>query len=188
MKIFQIIFSFFLVTLLFSCGNQEAANEKAQADSIARVRTEDSLAQLEAQKQEAAAATTPTVELDPTKPAISEIATGIFKELIGKAGLVETLNEAGPFTVFAPSDQTLSAVKSSVKDAEKLKAALSKHIVKGLYTVPDLIDGQELETISGEKLKVKIDGGVLTINGAEFVTMDEMAKNGVVHGINKVLN
>jgi len=187
MKIFQIIFSFFLVTLLFSCGNQEAANEKAQADSIARVRTEDSLAQLEAQKQEAAT-TTPTVELDPTKPAVAEIATGIFKELIGKAGLVETLNEAGPFTVFAPSDQSLSAVKSSVKDAEKLKAALSKHIVKGLYTVPDLIDGQELETISGEKLKVKIDGGVLTINGAEFVTMDEMAKNGVVHGISKVLN
>jgi len=69
------------------------------------------------------------------------------------AGLVDTLSGPGPFTVFAPTNQGFSDIKSTVDTLLKpenkgdLKNVLSYHVVPGTYTAADLKDGQELTTV-----------------------------------------
>jgi transforming growth factor-beta-induced protein len=109
------------------------------------------------------------------------------------AGLVETLQGAGPFTVFAPTDEAFAAIQ---KDVDKLlkpenKAKLSKvltyHVVSGKMVAADLKDGQELVTVEGGKLKVSIKNGVVMVGNATVKMADVDASNGVVHVIDKVL-
>jgi transforming growth factor-beta-induced protein len=109
------------------------------------------------------------------------------------AGLVETLQGAGPFTVFAPTDAAFAAIQ---KDVDKLlkpenKAKLSKvltyHVVSGKMVAADLKDGQELVTVEGGKLKVSIKNGVVMVGNATVKMADVDASNGVIHVIDKVL-
>jgi uncharacterized surface protein with fasciclin (FAS1) repeats len=109
------------------------------------------------------------------------------------AGLVETLQGAGPFTVFAPTDAAFAAIQSSVDTLLKpeSKAELTKiltyHVVSGKTMAADLKDGQELTTVQGGKLKVSIAGGKVMINDATVTTADVAASNGVVHVVDKVI-
>ena len=110
------------------------------------------------------------------------------------AGLVETLQGKGPFTVFAPTDAAFAAIQSEVdklmKPENKAKMAkiLTYHVVAGKVMAADLKNGQEITTVQGGKLKVKImaDGKVM-IGDAHVTTADIQASNGVIHVIDKVL-
>jgi uncharacterized surface protein with fasciclin (FAS1) repeats len=107
--------------------------------------------------------------------------------------LAKTLQGKGPFTVFAPTNQAFSDVRSTVdmllKPANKadLQKVLTYHVVPGTYTAANLKDGQELTTVQGQKLKVSVNGGTVKVNGATVEKADVNASNGVVHVINKVL-
>ena len=109
------------------------------------------------------------------------------------ADLIETLEGAGPFTVFAPTDDAFAAIQSSVdsllkpENKAKLANILTYHVVSGAHLAADLKDGSELTTVQGEKLKVTVNGGKVTIGGANVTTADVAASNGVVHLIDKVL-
>ena len=109
------------------------------------------------------------------------------------AGLLETLQGKGPFTVFAPSDAAFAAIQSDVDKLLKpeSKAKLSKiliyHVVSGKMKAADLKDGQELTTVEGSKLKVMVKDGKVTIGNATVTTTDISASNGVIHVIDKVL-
>ena len=109
------------------------------------------------------------------------------------AGLVETLQGKGPFTVFAPTDAAFAAIQSEVDKLLKpeSKSALSKiltfHVVSGKTMAADLKDGQELTTVEGGKLKVVVKDGMVTIGNAKVTTADINASNGVIHVIDKVL-
>ena len=109
------------------------------------------------------------------------------------ADLVETLEGAGPFTVFAPTDDAFAAIQSDVdgllkpENKAKLANILTYHVVSGAHLAADLEDGAELTTVQGEKLKVTVNGGKVTIGGANVTTADVAASNGVVHLIDKVL-
>ncbi len=109
------------------------------------------------------------------------------------AGLVETLQGTGPFTVFAPTDAAFAAIQ---KEVDKLlkpenKAALAKiltyHVVAGKVLAADLKDGQEVTTVQGGKLKVTIKDGKVMIGNANVTAADIDASNGVIHVIDKVL-
>jgi uncharacterized surface protein with fasciclin (FAS1) repeats len=122
------------------------------------------------------------------------------------AGLVETLNGEGPFTVFAPTNEafanlleTLGDDFSSLSDfdteAEKalLVKVLTYHVVAGTAAFStDLSDGQSIETFQTENVGISlVDGGVQIVDAtgtnANVTTADVKASNGVVHIIDKVL-
>jgi uncharacterized surface protein with fasciclin (FAS1) repeats len=109
------------------------------------------------------------------------------------AGLVETLQGKGPFTVFAPTDAAFASIQKDVdtllkpENKEKLSKILTYHVVSGKTMAADLKDGQELTTVQGEKLKVSLKNGKVMIGDAHVSTADVQASNGVVHVIDKVL-
>ncbi|OYU83843.1 MAG: fasciclin [Flavobacterium sp. BFFFF2] len=109
------------------------------------------------------------------------------------ADLVTTLEGAGPFTVFAPTDAAFAAIQKDVdsllkpENKAKLADILTYHVVSGKHMAADLKDGAELTTLQGEKLKVSVHADKVMIGGAHVTTANVEASNGVVHLIDKVL-
>jgi len=134
--------------------------------------------------------------MNQTKKDIVGIASESAKTLaaaVTAAGLVETLQGSGPFTVFAPTDGAFAAIQKDVdellkpENKKKLTDILTYHVVSGNAMAADLKDGQELTTVQGGKLKVSIKGDKVMINDANVTMADVAASNGVVHVIDKVL-
>lgn len=116
----------------------------------------------------------------------------ILTELLETAGLVETLQGEGPFTVFAPTDEAFAALpegtleelmKEENKDA--LIQILSYHVVPGSVTSIELAEG-EVQTVEGSPVMIKL-GDAVMVNDATVVTPDVEASNGVIHVIDKVI-
>jgi uncharacterized surface protein with fasciclin (FAS1) repeats len=127
---------------------------------------------------------------------ILAIATGNAKTLtaaVTAAGLNKTLQGAGPFTVFAPTDKAFSAIQKDVdsllkpENKAKLAKVLNFHVVSGKLLAADLKDGKELTTVEGEKLKVSVKDGKVMVGGAHVTAADVAASNGVIHMIDKVM-
>jgi uncharacterized surface protein with fasciclin (FAS1) repeats len=126
--------------------------------------------------------------------AIATPALSTLVAAVKAGGLVETLSSAGPFTVFAPTNDAFAKVPSatlaSLLTAEGKPALvniLTYHVVSGKAMSGDLKDGQEIKTVQGKILKVTIKDGKVYINGAQVVIADVKTKNGVVHVIDSVL-
>jgi uncharacterized surface protein with fasciclin (FAS1) repeats len=126
--------------------------------------------------------------------AIATPALSTLVAAVKAGGLVETLSSAGPFTVFAPTNDAFAKVPSatlaSLLTAEGKPALvniLTYHVVSGKAMSGDLVDGQEIKTVQGKTLKVTIKDGKVYINGAQVVIADVKTKNGVVHVIDSVL-
>ena len=107
--------------------------------------------------------------------------------------LVEVFKGTDAFTVFAPTNDAFAAVQSTVdmllkaENKSKLQNVLKYHVVAGTFKSTDLTDGQEFTTLQGEKLKVAIKEGKVTVGGAEVVAADVAVSNGVVHVISSVV-
>ena len=124
------------------------------------------------------------------------IAAGSFSTLVKAvqaAGLVETLKGAGPFTVFAPTDEAFAALPPGtldavLKDKAKLTSILTYHVVAGKVMAKDVVglNGKTAKTIQGGDLKIDTTSGV-KIGGATVITADVETSNGVIHVIDKVL-
>ncbi len=126
------------------------------------------------------------------------VAAGSFTtltKLVTDAGLVATLQGAGPFTVFAPTDAAFAKVPKETlaalaADKEKLKAVLLYHVVPGKVLAADvmkLAPKAEVATAGGAKVTVTVGAGGVMVDGAKVVTTDVMASNGVIHVIDTVL-
>lgn len=112
---------------------------------------------------------------------------------IKAAGLEETLNERGPFTILAPVNLAFGQMKAtSFEDLlkpmnnGKLSEMVSFHILSEKRLLKDFSNGQKLKTISGQELNVSIKDGEVSINGAKILSRDRQGSNGVVHSINAV--
>jgi len=112
----------------------------------------------------------------------------------GAAGLVPTLQGAGPFTIFAPTDNAFAAlpagtIEALLKDPQgALTQILLYHAVGGKVLSTDLSDGQLIKTINGQSVKVTINTDGVFINNAKVIVADVIADNGVVHVIDAVLS
>lgn len=121
-------------------------------------------------------------------------AAGSFTTLLAAveaAGLVDTLNGEGPFTVFAPTDEAFAAlpegtVEGLLADIPTLTAILTYHVVPGAVMSTDLSDGMMATTVQGSDVTIGTMGGV-TVNGANVVAADIEASNGVIHVIDAVI-
>ncbi len=122
------------------------------------------------------------------------VAANQFKTLVAAAqaaGLGETLQGTGPFTVFAPTDDAFAklptgTIESLLKDLPKLKSILTYHVVAGKVLAKDVAGVKSARTVNGGDLRVGVDHGV-TINNAKVTLADVEASNGVIHVIDTVL-
>lgn len=114
-------------------------------------------------------------------------------ELVTAAGLVDTLNSAGPFTVFAPTDaafaklppETVAALK---KDPKALAAILTYHVAPGKKDAAEVVKMKEIMTVQGQPIMITIvDGKVMLNKSATVVKTDVGASNGVIHVIDTVI-
>ena len=123
------------------------------------------------------------------------VAAGQFKTLttlINRAGLAGTLQQAGPYTVFAPTDAAFKRVPKKtlaalLKNRAKLKAVLLYHVVSGKVTAMDVAGLSSAKTLNGKSVRIRTAGGNVFVNSAKVTKADVMASNGVIHVINRVL-
>jgi uncharacterized surface protein with fasciclin (FAS1) repeats len=109
------------------------------------------------------------------------------------AGLASTLDGAGPFTVFAPTNDAFAKLPAGVVDKLLLpcnKDALTKiltyHVVPAKVLAADIKPGT-VATVEGQNVTLAASNNVVTVNGANVTTADVAASNGVVHVIDGVL-
>jgi uncharacterized surface protein with fasciclin (FAS1) repeats len=122
------------------------------------------------------------------------VSAGSFTTLvtaIKAAGLVDTLKGAGPFTVFAPTDEAFAklpagTVEGLLKDLPKLKQILTYHVVAGKVMAADVVKLKSAKTVEGSDVKIDASNGV-KVNDATVVTPDVAVDNGVIHIIDAVL-
>jgi uncharacterized surface protein with fasciclin (FAS1) repeats len=122
------------------------------------------------------------------------VGAGKFNTLVAAvkaAGLVDTLKSAGPFTVFAPTDEAFAklpagTVENLLKNPEQLKAVLTYHVVSGKVMAADVKSGN-VKTVNGADARLRAKGGKVMINKANVVTADIDCSNGVIHVIDTVI-
>ena len=146
-------------------------------------------------------AASPTPAPTPTPAPAGDIVVvatdaGVFGTLLKAAtaaGLVETLQSAGPFTVFAPTDEAFAALPAGTLDAlladpEALKKVLLYHVVEGKVTSDQIVGMTTATSVEGSPIAISVKDGVVYLNdSAKVVTADVMASNGVIHIIDAVL-
>ena len=135
-----------------------------------------------------------TADRDIVQNALSASNVTTVVAAVKAAGLVDTLESAGPFTVFAPTNDAFNKLPSGTVDTllkpenkDKLVSILTYHVLKGSYKISDLTDGQTLTTVNGQTLTVHINNGVVMINNSVIQTPDVISSNGVTHVIDTVL-
>lgn len=126
------------------------------------------------------------------------VAAGSFTTLVAAvqaADLESTLRSAGPFTVFAPTDDAFDALpEGTVEDLLKpenkatLTGILTYHAVAGEVLAADVVTLDSATTVNGADISVEVVDGEVILNGnVKVITTDIQASNGVIHVINGVL-
>ncbi len=140
--------------------------------------------------------TTEAMEEEMTETVVDVAINNGFDTLVTAvqaAGLVETLQGDGPFTVFAPTDEAFAALPegtldSLLEDPEALAEVLTYHVVPGKVLAADVVELSSATSVEGSDIAIEVvDGGVVLNGSANVVTTDVEASNGVVHIIDAVI-
>ena len=110
------------------------------------------------------------------------------------AGLVDALSNAGPFTVFAPTNDAFNKLpKGTLEDLLKpekkndLTDILQYHVSLGVFKTENLMDGQVIGQVNGGNITITKKNGKLMVNGTATIIASIPASNGIVHVIDNVL-
>lgn len=131
------------------------------------------------------------VQIAASNPQFSTLVTALQA-----AGLVETLEGEGPFTVFAPTNEAFAklpagTIENLLKPENKqvLVDILTYHVTPGKVKAKDVakLNGKEIKMVNGKPAKITVKDGKVFIEGAQIITTDIMAKNGVIHVIDTVI-
>jgi uncharacterized surface protein with fasciclin (FAS1) repeats len=119
---------------------------------------------------------------------------GTLVAAVTAAGLVETLKGAGPFTVFAPTDDAFAKLPAGTvedllkpENKSKLVSILTYHVLPGKIAAADIAGKKmNVKTVQGSEVAVDATNGV-KVDGASVVIADVAASNGVIHAIDAVI-
>ena len=122
------------------------------------------------------------------------VAAGSFTTLVTAvkaAGLVDTLKSAGPFTVFAPTDEAFAklppgALDKLIANPAQLKAVLTYHVVSGKVMAAD-VKTMKVPTVQGASASLVVANGGVMIDKAHVVKTDIVCSNGVIHVVDSVI-
>jgi uncharacterized surface protein with fasciclin (FAS1) repeats len=122
---------------------------------------------------------------------------GTFLAAVESAGMMEDLHGAGPFTVFAPTDDAFDAYLESsgmteeeaLAGGEMLQSIVGYHLVSMMEDSSMVMgmDGESLTTVNGAPLEITVDGETVMVGDATVLRYDIEASNGVIHVIDTVL-
>lgn len=167
--------------VLGACGSDDEAAEDTVAEDTVAEATETTMA------EEMPAEAGDIVAVASGNPDFSTLVAAV-----AAAGLVETLQGEGPFTVFAPTNAAFEALPAGLleklllpENVGVLTAILTYHVVAGKVMSTDVTAG-DVPSVEGSTIAVTTDGGV-KVNGANVVAVDVAASNGVIHVIDAVI-
>jgi len=179
------IFSLALVTGIFSCNNN--ATEDA-TNTTATVSTE-----------QAATGGQENVQDDESEKNVVKVAIGskdhtTLVAAIKQADLVTSLSNAGPFTVFAPTNAAFDALPAGTVEGlmkndkkEDLQNILQYHVAVSTMKAETFTDGQTIGMVNGDNVTVNVKDGKVTLNGNAHIVASIPASNGIIHVIDAVL-
>jgi uncharacterized surface protein with fasciclin (FAS1) repeats len=181
MKI-QVIISFLAVITLAACGG-ETVNTPVTTDSAASA----------VPKAGQSAVVDDDSQKDVVKVAVGSPDHTTLVAALKAAEYVDVLSNAGPFTVFAPTDEAFKklppgTVEDLVKpeNKDKLRTILEYHVYVGGMKTEMMRDGQTIGQASGHNATIKVENGKYMINGANIVA-SVPASNGIIHVVDAVL-
>lgn len=163
--------------LSFQCGNSRSNNNGVTAKSTTSV--------IASSQMSSSRTIAENIKADSSH--------SILAEGFQTAGLMETLSQEGPFTVFAPGNAAFRKLPSGTYESlmetrkEDLANILSYHIVAGSIKTKEIRDGEKLRTLTGEELIITIRNGKVLANGVTVITPDVDASNGIIYVIDGVL-
>lgn len=175
---------------LTGCAAQEEPEPVAEEEVVEETMDEAEPVEEEAPAEEEAMGEAPG---DIVSVAIEAGTFTTLAAALEAAGLVETLQGDGPFTVFAPTDDAFAALPEGVLDALLLEEnvgvlsdILTYHVVSGEIFAADVTAG-DVATLQGSTIAIEV-GDQVTLNGAATVTATDIdASNGVIHVIDQVI-
>lgn len=134
---------------------------------------------------------TPSAPVSVSDSIAGNPALSTLNGLVAKAGLTDTLQAGGPYTVFAPNNDAFKAVPAKTldelaQDPAKLKAVLAYHVLPVKATAAD-IKNSNAKTLNGADLALSKTGSFVTVEDAVVQQADIVASNGVVHVVDRVL-
>ena len=142
-------------------------------------------------------ASTTTVNAQTKDIVETAVSAGSFKTLataLEAADLVTTLKGAGPFTVFAPTDEAFAKLPAGTLESllkpenkAKLRRILTYHVVSGKVMASDVVKLRSAKAVSGDTVKIGSGNGGVTVDQANVVKTDIAASNGVIHVIDAVI-
>lgn len=179
-KIFFI--PFIAMTLLAACNNKkEAANATAASDATASSSGQEAVQDDESAK-------------DVVKIAVGSKDHTTLVAALKQAELVTSLSNAGPFTVFAPTNAAFDklppgTVEGLMKDDKKvdLQNILQYHVAVAGYKAENLKDGQVIGMANGDNITLSVKDGKIMVNGSATIIASIPASNGIIHVIDAVL-
>lgn len=189
-RFFSVVAATCLSAFVFTACNNEAKEEEKMADTTT--------ATTEAKPMEEAGVMVGGANMVPSKDIVDNAASSAdhttLVAAVKAAGLVETLKGAGPFTVFAPTNEAFAKLPAGTVDnllkpemKGDLTSILTYHVVAGAFKAADLKDGQKIKTVQGAELTVSIKDGKVMIDGATVTIPDVISSNGVTHVIDAVV-
>ena len=117
----------------------------------------------------------------------------VFADAVDKAGLVDTLNGAGPYTLFAPTDAAFAKLPEGrlenllrTENKAELISVLNYHVLKGHKTVAEIGKWDSARMVQGQSAPIRVSSGKVTIDGAEVGESDIASSNGMLHGLDTV--
>ncbi len=125
------------------------------------------------------------------------VEAGSFKTLaaaLRAAGLVDTLQGQGPFTVFAPSDEAFAKLPAGTvekllepENKQRLIAVLTYHVVPAKVMAAEVVKLKAPATVNGQRVDIKVDDDKVYVDQAQVVATDIACSNGVIHVIDQVI-
>ena len=172
-----------LLLALFSC-NQSAGSESAPMESPDSTKLAGG--QENVQDNDS--------EKDVVKVAVSSKDHTTLVTALQKADLVTALSNAGPFTVFAPTNEAFAKLPAGtidelMKDAKKedLRNILQYHVTLGVLKPESFTDGQKLGMVNGDNVTIQVKEGKITLNNSVHVVTSIPASNGIIYIVDGVL-
>ena len=134
---------------------------------------------------------------NPSDLVATALSDGRFQTLakaLTSAGLVETLQGDGPFTVFAPTDEAFSKLPAGVvssllkpENSDELGSLLKYHVLAGSIRLAGALEVEEAKAITGESITVTFSDGKVRVNESTLINSDIQCSNGTIHVIDSVL-
>ncbi|MEX2654464.1 MAG: fasciclin domain-containing protein [Acidimicrobiia bacterium] len=191
-----------LALVLAACGGNEAADTTTTTVAPTTTEAMDDMGDLTAMNFGGACAAVPAdgegsfdgMADDPAataasnNPVLSTLVTAVVE-----AGLVDTLNSEGPFTIFAPYNDAFAAIPAEdleaiLADTDLLTSILTFHVVAGAsLDAQALADAGSVTTVNGADLQIATSGDTITVNGASVICGNVQTANATVHIIDAVL-